>query len=85
MNGVYNTVKNGSTVPFKFEFFKGTTESTNTADIKGVTSQLIACAGGALEDAIEATATGGTSLRYDTSAGQFVYNWEDSRGGWKVL
>ena len=31
MGGVYNTVKGGSTVPFKFEIFEGTTELTDTA------------------------------------------------------
>ena len=28
MNGVWNTVKGGSTVPLKFELFAGTTELT---------------------------------------------------------
>jgi hypothetical protein len=31
---VWNTVKNGSTVPLKFNVFAGTTERTSTADIQ---------------------------------------------------
>ena len=80
MNGVYNTVKGGSTVPLKFELFSGTTELTDTASIKSLQSQKITCAGTALEDAIEAVATGGTSLRYDTTGGQFIYNWKTPTG-----
>ena len=76
MNGVYNTVKGGSTVPLKFELFAGDTELTDTGSITSLQSQKVTCAGTALEDAIEATATGGTSLRYDTTGGQFVYNWQ---------
>jgi hypothetical protein len=73
---VYNTVKNGSTVPFKFEIFAGPTELTDVADVKSLTYAQTTCDANATTDDIETTATGGTSLRYDTTAGQFVYNWK---------
>lgn len=73
---VINTVKGGSTVPLKFEIFAGPTELTETAMVKSLTAQAASCSGGAQEEPVEATATGGTSLRYDWSAGQFVYNWQ---------
>jgi hypothetical protein len=76
MNGVFNTVKNGSTVPLKFEVFAGPTELTSTSSVKSLTQALMACDASAITDDIETTATGGTSLRYDTTAGQFVYNWQ---------
>ncbi len=69
-----NTVKNGSTVPLKFEAFKGTTELTDTAIVTMSVRQITSIAG--TEDAIETTTTGSTSLRYDTTSGQFVYNWK---------
>jgi len=76
MNGVINTVKNGSTVPLKFEIFAGATELTSTADVKSLAAQQIVCDAGATLDEIEVVATGGTSLRYDTIGGQFIYNWQ---------
>jgi hypothetical protein len=76
MNDYVNTVKNGSTVPLKFNVFAGATELTNTSAVKSLTSTKMLCNGAALEDAIETTATGGTSLRYDSSGHQFVYNWQ---------
>jgi hypothetical protein len=76
MNGVVNTVKNGSTVPLKFEIFAGATELTSTADVKSLTATQITCDSSSLIDEIEVTATGGTSLRYDATGGQFIYNWQ---------
>jgi hypothetical protein len=76
MNGIYNVVKNGSTVPLKFEIFAGSTELTNPAFIKSLTYAATSCNANASTDEIETTATGGTSLRYDATAGQFVFNWK---------
>jgi hypothetical protein len=81
MGSTINTVKAGSTVPFKFEIFAGSTELTSTTfngnPIGAFTAKKVACAGGT-EDPIEqvVTATGGTALRYDSTSGQFVYNWQ---------
>jgi hypothetical protein len=76
MNGVFNIVKNGSTVPLKFEIFSGSTELTDIAYIKSLTYAQTSCDTNATTDDIETTVSGGTSLRYDTAAGQFVYNWK---------
>ena len=73
---IYNTVKNGSTVPLKFEIFAGSTELTNTSSVKSLTNAQTSCDANALTDDIETTATGGTVLRYDTTDGQFIYNWK---------
>ena len=79
MGSMVNTVKGGSTVPLKFELFAGTTELTDTSAIK-FTATKTNCAPNATEDAIEVTATGGTSLRYDSTGGQFIYNWKTPTG-----
>jgi hypothetical protein len=77
MNGVWNTVKGGSTVPLKFEVFSGSTELTNTSSVKSFTQKTVACPGAsAATDEIEIVSTGGTSLRYDSTAGQFIQNWQ---------
>jgi len=74
--GVWNTVKNGSTVPFKFEVFAGTTELTSTAAVTSFASTTVACSTSAEDQIEEFTTTGATSLRYDTTSGQFVQNWQ---------
>lgn len=75
MGGVLNTVKAGSTVPAKFELFAGATELTDTSVVSmGV--RPIQCSLLAVQDSIDITATGNTSLRYDSTGGQYIYNWK---------
>jgi len=75
--GVWNIVKGGATVPLKFEVFAGTTELTNISVVDTFTVKGVACpTGGYVADDIELVATGGTSLRYDTTGGQFIQNWQ---------
>jgi len=77
MNGVTNTVKGGSTVPMKFEVFVGSTELTTTSSISSIQTKIVNCSSlSDSEDPVDALATGGTVLRYDTTAGQFIYNWQ---------
>jgi hypothetical protein len=79
MGGVFNSVKGGSTVPLKFELFAGA-ELTDPASVKSLTYSKVTCDGSAPVDEIETVATGGTSLRYDSTSGQFVYNWKTPTG-----
>lgn len=77
MSGVTNTVKGGATVPLKFEVFVGTTELTATSAVSSIQSKSVPCISmSSSEDPVDVTATGGTLLRYDTTAGQFIYNWQ---------
>jgi MBG domain len=76
MGGVLNTVKGGSTVPLKFEVFQGTTELTDVTVVKSTLTYLVTCETNAVQEEIETIATGGTVLRYDATAGQFIYNWQ---------
>lgn len=77
MGGVWNSVKGGSTVPLKFEVFAGATELTSVSVVSGFVIKGVACPGSsAITDDIELTTTGGTSLRYDATSGQFIQNWQ---------
>lgn len=83
MNGVYNIVKNGSTVPLKFEIFTQVSgiEITDVGAVDSLLYGLNTCSSTTTTDEIETVATGGTSLRYDTSGGQFIFNWKTPSGG----
>ena len=84
MNGVLNTVKGGSTVPLKFEVFAGATELTSTSAVQSFNTQQVSCSSGSgIDDAIEILSTGGTSLRYDSTGGQFIQNWKTPTGAGK--
>ena len=78
MDGVWNVIKGGQTVPLKFEVFAGTVELTDTAAVKSFKTQQVVCPSGAgqLFEEVEITTTGGTSLRYDATDGQFIQNWQ---------
>jgi streptogramin lyase len=73
MGGVINTVKNGSTVPLKFQVFAGTKELTSISSVNPSLRATEALCGGGPTDDIELLTAGETSLRYD---GQFIYNWK---------
>jgi hypothetical protein len=77
MNGVYNVVRSGSLVPLKFEVFAGKTELRDTSAVKSLTQVLVACSTGTEDGA--ASPTGGSALRYDATAGQFIQNWQTPR------
>jgi hypothetical protein len=74
----WNTAKGGSTIPLKFNLYssQGGPERTNTADIKSFDLVKLTCAVGGDEDAVDFSATGQTSLRYDGTGGQFIQNWK---------
>jgi hypothetical protein len=78
---IVNVAKAGSTIPLKFEVFKTVSgeeiEDTNKI-VQPLKAQRISCTtlNDSQTDEIELTATGGTSLRYDPTAGQFIYNWK---------
>ena len=82
MGSVLNTIKGGQTVPMKFELFAGTVEKTGTSDISSFTQKKISCSSvsTALTDDVEITNTGNTSLRYDSTSGQFIANWKTPTG-----
>jgi hypothetical protein len=72
----YNTVRAGSTVPLKFNVYKGTSRLTSTSAVQQpLRVTQFSCANGPAQE-VELTATGGTSLRYDSSGNQFIYNWQ---------
>ncbi|HTK16568.1 MAG TPA: HYR domain-containing protein [Acidimicrobiia bacterium] len=74
-----NTVKNGSTVPLKWQVPSPSGGYiTTTAIVSAFVLTQVNCASlsTTVLDAVDFTTTGGTSLRYDTTANQFIQNWQ---------
>jgi hypothetical protein len=73
----WNTVKGGQTVPLKFNVFAGGVEKTSLSDIKSFQqSKLTTCINSLDTDLVDLTTTGSTTLRYDTTAMQWIQNWK---------
>ena len=82
MNGVVNTVKSGTPIALKFEVFAGSTELTDPSTVvASLTSTKVDCStGDKLGEPQPLIPQGGTSLRYDTTAGHFIFNWKTPSG-----
>ena len=78
MNGALNIVKAGSTVPLKFEVSDQSSELTDVAVVDTFKWGEVSCSAyvGAAMDDIEQYTSGQTVLRYDTTGGQFIQNWQ---------
>ena len=73
-----NIVKNGSTVPLKWQIRTPSGGYVTSTSIVSsfVLTQLSCSSLTTVVDEVDFTTTGGTSLRYDTTANQFIQNWQ---------
>jgi hypothetical protein len=75
-----NSMKAGSTAPIKWQLTDAAgTPVSSLASVTGGTGVAASCAAGASVDPLEEYATGATSLRYDATAKQFIYNWQSPK------
>jgi hypothetical protein len=58
----------------------GATELKDVSAVKSLNAISGPCGSGMDIPIDELSATGGTSLRYDTTGGQFIFNWQTPKG-----
>ena len=72
-------MKNGSTVPLKWQVRSPSGGYiTSTSIVSGFVLTQVGCGSltTTVTDDVDFTTTGGTTLRYDTTASQFIQNWQ---------
>jgi hypothetical protein len=74
--GIHNLVKAGATVPLKFSVQAANGSYIRDLSIVAFKTATIPCDSTLGTDEVEMTSAGGTQLRYETSAEQFIQNWQ---------
>ena len=79
-NNALNSMKAGSTAPIKWRLTDANgAYVTSLAAVTKTLSGVMSCSSTTPVDNLEEYATGGTTLRYDSTANQYVYNWQSPR------
>jgi len=76
-----NVVKAGRTIPVKWQLTDADGEFISSLSVvvyNPLHYRLINCENGVSTDEVDATTTGATSLRYDSTNNQYVFNWQTS-------
>ncbi len=76
--GFLNTVKGGATVPLKFQVLAAYTEMTDTWVVKSMQAVMLpSCNSSESTAPVEELSPAGSALlRYDATAGHFIFNWK---------
>jgi hypothetical protein len=77
--GAVNVIKAGSTVPIKWQIPSQSGGYVGDLAVVSRAASGVTRCGAGVQDDLTQSATGGTSLRYDTTANQYIYNWQSPK------